>query len=76
MAQLMTSSSLKMPDTLVIHGPPQSPKERNRARMGLKPHTQGFEQFIDDQERDNTDIKRPMIGCAVTPWRLYPREDE
>ena len=68
-----------MPDTLVIHGPDRKDMtlaQRNRARMGLKPHTQAFEQFIDDQERDNTDIKRPMIGCAVTPWRLYPREDE
>jgi hypothetical protein len=68
-----------MTDTLVIHGPNtkgMTLADRNRSLLGWGSQTQAFREFIAEEERDNTDIKRPMIGCAVTPWRLYPREDE
>ena len=67
-----------MPDTLIIHGPPmaQSAIAHTRARLGLPAHTQAFEDFIADEKAASEDITRPMIGCAVTRWKLYPAEDD
>jgi hypothetical protein len=66
-----------MTDTLTIHGPTgsQNPIAHTRSRLGLPAHSEGFERFIADSKRSNTDLKRPMIGCAVTRWKLYPDED-
>jgi hypothetical protein len=61
-------------DTLsIISGPSRDHTlaQSNRARLGLMPHSEAFEKFIADQQRDSRDLKRRMIGCAVTPYNPY-----
>lgn len=72
-----------MPDTLTVIRGATSPTERgsserfiagnNRARMGLAPHTEAFERFIKDQADYEADLERPMLGVAVSRYRLWPR---
>ena len=68
----------RMTDTLhIVRGAADSTlAARNRSRVGLLPHTEAFEKFLADQDRVNRDLKRKMIGIAVSRYRLWPKDLE
>jgi hypothetical protein len=71
-----------LPDELKVIRGATSPTEsdgsakfiagRNRARMGLLPHSEAFTKFLADQAKHSLDLKRPMIGDAVSDYRVWP----
>lgn len=67
-----------MTDTLhIIRGAAeQSLASRNRERLGLMPHSEAFDKFLDDQTKHSRDLNRRMIGIAVSRYRLWPNLED
>lgn len=67
------AESLQQDTLRVVRGAnDMKPADKNRARLGLGPHTEAFCKFIDDQAKINRDLKRPMIGVAVSRYSIWP----